>query len=262
MPRAPSPSSDPTAASSSADVVLDGDLSTVVASCAQRVLAAILGGQLLPGSRLPAERELAVQWGVNRVTVRGALHRLSAAGLLAVRQGRGYTVQDFRRAGGPDLLPHLLALSRGGPDPQAQRLLLADLLRVRRHLAAAALEAVAERRPSPAPLAAAVDAFGAAIASSGAVAVEGVATADLAVLGALLSMTGSPTLQLCLNPIAAVLSASPELRAQMYRHPLENLAGWRALLAWTSAPSPDPGAIPAFLALLAARDQQTLAALS
>ena len=229
------------------------DVPTMVATCERRLAQAILSGTVQPGARLPPERTLAEQWGVNRVTVRGALQRLAAAGLLDVRQGRGYTVQDFRRAGGPDLLPHLLTLTQDDPEQHAS--LLADLLRIRRHLAAAALEAVAEQQPSAAPLARAVAAF----ADADPTRLDAIAAADLDVLAALLSMTGSTALQVCINPLAGVLAASPRLRAVMYARPAENLAGWQALLAWAQAPS--PATIPAILGLIAARDQQTLAAL-
>ncbi|MCB0955968.1 MAG: FCD domain-containing protein [Ilumatobacteraceae bacterium] len=49
--------------------------------------ARIHRGELSPGDRLPAERDLAAQLGVARVTVRGALGALQQEGYLEVRRG-------------------------------------------------------------------------------------------------------------------------------------------------------------------------------
>ena len=70
--------------------------------------AQILDGRLSPGARLPSERSLAQEHGVNRVTVRTALERLKASGLLTAHVGRGTVVCDVQTQGGPDLLPDLL----------------------------------------------------------------------------------------------------------------------------------------------------------
>src|SRR5438034_11575745 len=56
-------------------------------SIVDQIRAAIVGGQLKAGERLPPERELAEQFGVSRVTVRDALRALEAMGLIEVRVG-------------------------------------------------------------------------------------------------------------------------------------------------------------------------------
>jgi len=48
----------------------------------------ILGGSLTPGSALPAERELVIQTGLSRGSVREALRILEAEGLVSTRPGR------------------------------------------------------------------------------------------------------------------------------------------------------------------------------
>jgi GntR family transcriptional repressor for pyruvate dehydrogenase complex len=48
----------------------------------------ILGGALLPGASLPAEREIVLQTGLSRGSVREALRILEAEGLVSTRPGR------------------------------------------------------------------------------------------------------------------------------------------------------------------------------
>jgi GntR family transcriptional regulator, transcriptional repressor for pyruvate dehydrogenase complex len=83
----------------------------------------IIGGELTPGSELPAERRLAEVLGVSRPAVREALQRLAQAGLIDVRQGDATTVRDYRRTAGPELLPRLLA-GDGTPDLEVVRHIL------------------------------------------------------------------------------------------------------------------------------------------
>jgi GntR family transcriptional regulator, transcriptional repressor for pyruvate dehydrogenase complex len=74
----------------------------------EQIAADVLSGEMQPGEPLPSERRLAEVFGVSRPAVREALKRLSAAGLVEVRQGGVTTVRDFRRHAGLDLLPRLL----------------------------------------------------------------------------------------------------------------------------------------------------------
>jgi DNA-binding FadR family transcriptional regulator len=54
----------------------------------QALRDAILTGRFATGDKLPPERELAIQLGVTRVTLRSALARLGASGLVSTVQGR------------------------------------------------------------------------------------------------------------------------------------------------------------------------------
>lgn len=57
------------------------------------VAEAIGKGQLLPGSRLSSERDLAQQLGLSRVTVRRGLHQLARSGLIEAAAGYAWFVK-------------------------------------------------------------------------------------------------------------------------------------------------------------------------
>jgi DNA-binding FadR family transcriptional regulator len=212
-----------------------------------------LGGELAAGERLLPERELAASLGASRVTVRSALDRLASARLVSARQGSGYVVRDYRREGGPALLPGLIELADG------QRLahIAGDLLLVRRKLAAAVLEKLMEVSTTKSLAAASKAVDELARRAENEESIERIAEADLEVTACLLAATKSPVLALCLNPVASVLRDLPALREAMYRAPHENVAGWRALLAWCE--SREPGLIPLAVAELERRDAATIA---
>lgn len=65
----------------------------------RRMETSLLDGTWPPGSRLPAERVLAAQYEVSRNTVREAIQRLAARGLLQSRRSAGVFATDQLRAG-------------------------------------------------------------------------------------------------------------------------------------------------------------------
>ncbi len=62
---------------------------------AEQLRDAILDGRFAAGRKLPPERELAAEFGVNRTSVREAIKVLEGLGLVSVRQGDGATVRSL-----------------------------------------------------------------------------------------------------------------------------------------------------------------------
>jgi len=63
----------------------------------ERLLAVIKLGLVAPGDRFPAERELAAQLGISRLTLREAIRELQQAGYVESRRGRfGGTFVTYR----------------------------------------------------------------------------------------------------------------------------------------------------------------------
>jgi len=221
---------------------------------AKAVKRAIFRGELRAGERLPAERKLAETFGVNRVTIRSALDRLTTAGLVSRRQGSGYRVLDYRRTGGPALLGSVasLASEEGGLLE-----VVVDLMRMRRSLARALFEALSERLDDVGRqgITAAVEAFAVVAANSNATQ-EALIEADLGVLMALLDASQSKVLALCFNPILRVLNELPVLVEVMYAEPQTNLTAYRLLLSLLNDPPADLS--DRVLDLLAARDRYVL----
>ncbi|MDR2076504.1 MAG: FCD domain-containing protein [Desulfovibrio sp.] len=59
------------------------------------ILAIIAAQGYEPGAKIPSENELVLSIGVSRNTVRTALNRLNALGILDVRHGEGYFLKDI-----------------------------------------------------------------------------------------------------------------------------------------------------------------------
>jgi len=102
----------------------------------------IVVGRYPPGSSLPAERTLAVVFGVNRHVVREGLKRLEQIGLLKISQGGGTKVRDFKRHAGLDLLALMAEHATGGRDVATVWI---DVLEMRGAIAADIARLCAER---------------------------------------------------------------------------------------------------------------------
>ena len=105
-----------------------------------RLVTEILSGRLTPGDPLPAERELALRFGVNRHAIREALKGVRQAGLIRISQGDKTRVLDWRENAGLDVLT---ALAATGAVPSAE--LIRDVFEMRRSIAVDAARLCAQR---------------------------------------------------------------------------------------------------------------------
>jgi DNA-binding FadR family transcriptional regulator len=70
----------------------------------------IMNGTILPGTKLPPEREMAKTFNVNRTTLREALHKLENLELLEIRHGDGVYAKNFLESGNLDLIKAAVSL--------------------------------------------------------------------------------------------------------------------------------------------------------
>src|SRR3954447_3738780 len=101
----------------------------------------ILSGRYAPGEKLPTQRTLAAELGVNMASVREAVKRLEQLRLLEVRHGDAMRVRDWREHGGLDVIAHVL-FRAGGLDAGT----LSSLLEARRLMLQESARLAAERR--------------------------------------------------------------------------------------------------------------------
>jgi GntR family transcriptional regulator, transcriptional repressor for pyruvate dehydrogenase complex len=107
------------------------------AEIARKLLDYLLSGVLMPGDRLPSERELSRTFGVGRSAVRDALKPLSLLGIIDVRQGDG----TYLRATESELLPKAVEWGLLLGEQSA-----VDLVEARRHIEVALATLAAQRR--------------------------------------------------------------------------------------------------------------------
>jgi DNA-binding FadR family transcriptional regulator len=109
------------------------DRSLVSDQVFQVLCEAILSGSYGPGEKLPSQRRLAAEFGVNMAPVREAIKRLEQLRLLEVRQGDAMRVRDWRSQGGLDMVGHLIFGAAGLHRPtlsavmEARRAMLAEV---------------------------------------------------------------------------------------------------------------------------------------
>ena len=119
---------------------------SAVEAVVESLLSEILKGHYPPGTRLPAEREMARLLGASRPTLREALRRLGEWNLVEPRRGSGIVVRP-RTEWTIEVLPAFLRYGRP-PDGTTTLAMLRDLLTLRRTLLGTIVELIAARMPT------------------------------------------------------------------------------------------------------------------
>ena len=84
------------------------DSASLIDSIRGALLGKILSGELRPGDRLPAERDMAAQLGVSRSSLHHAVLQLETQGFLKIEPRRGTVVADYRKHPTPSSLSALV----------------------------------------------------------------------------------------------------------------------------------------------------------
>lgn len=122
---------------------MDWDVPTRPAELTEsRLIEAILDGRFPSDSHLPAERDLAVQLGVTRPTLREALQRMARDGWLEIKHGKPTRVRDYWTEGNLGVLG-AIARHQQNPPPN----FIPNLLHVRLLLAPTYARLAAGRQP-------------------------------------------------------------------------------------------------------------------
>jgi GntR family transcriptional regulator, transcriptional repressor for pyruvate dehydrogenase complex len=199
--------------------------SSVVDAVSDRLRNEILAGRIAAGSRLPSERELSLALGVNRLTLRAALARLEAMGLVSTRHGSGTEVVSWRERAGLEALTMVLkSLERAEP---AWIELLSSLLEVRRVLVSEAVALAAERHTEE------------DLAAIKALATEqakhladplAFALGDLEIQRVIVRAAHNVGFELILNSFSRFPEENPELLAELYDRREESLPFYEVLV--------------------------------
>nr|WP_240188526.1 FadR/GntR family transcriptional regulator [Nakamurella flavida] len=107
---------------------------------ADGILTAVIEGSFVAGSALPSEGELALRYGMSRLTVREAIRILRSQGVLEIRRGRGTFVNV------PDRWTSLEAIVRAEHHRDPSSGVSEKLLEARRMVEVGAAQLAAARR--------------------------------------------------------------------------------------------------------------------
>ncbi len=102
----------------------------------------ITSGVYPAGSRMPTERLLSIEFGVNRHAVREALKRLEAIGLIKIKHGAGIFIDRVSFTAGIEIFDTLLT----NEDGTINRSFMCDVLEFRREMALTITRKAVERR--------------------------------------------------------------------------------------------------------------------
>jgi GntR family transcriptional regulator, transcriptional repressor for pyruvate dehydrogenase complex len=216
----------------------------------RRLVADVLSGRYETGERLPTQRALAAELGVNLASVREGVKRLEQLRLVETRQGDGMRVRDWRADGGLDVLVH--AVAHGGA---LDAPLVGEVFEARRLLLAEA-SALAAGRRSDAQAALLGRLADELAASSDDVAAQGL---DLAFMGTVIEAAGNVAFSLIANSIRDVYLQRLQLfRALVARR---DELGYAAV-ATAIAQRDGAGARQAMTALARAQEERLLEAIA
>lgn len=166
-----------------------------------RLLGDIIEGRYEAGDRLPSQRALAAEYGVNMASLRAAIDRLAQLRLIEVRHGEAMRVADWRATGGVEVVAHA-ALSEPALIEavfEARALLLRE---------AASLAAARAGEPARREIMRLAEAFAAAADDSDR------QVLDLAFMGAVIEAAGNLVFTLILNSMrAGYLARGEDFRA-------------------------------------------------
>src|SRR3954470_18074872 len=98
----------------------------------RELVGAVLDGRYAPGDRLPPQRALAAELGVNMASLREGIKRLEQLRLVDVRHGDAMRVQDWRAHSELDVLAYAVTVDPAmtGALFEARRLLLREAARL------------------------------------------------------------------------------------------------------------------------------------